>query len=142
MHVLFAILSRYQADQPGGFDGALTGGGADLAPAWKTIMRALRLRWRMAVTLGSTAKLAASMRAKLGSVGPERGRQPLYSAATVALLCEVGELAADQNNRTCLCWVDIDTGALTAEGAAGVPHWRRVLMEMATRAGCRLEVRP
>jgi hypothetical protein len=118
MRVLFAALARFRADQPGGFDGALTGGGADIAPAWKTVMRALHLRWRPAVVLGTTAKLAASMRAKLASVGPDGGRQPLYSAATVAFLVDVGELQADENNRTCLCWVDLDTGALTAEGAA------------------------
>jgi hypothetical protein len=59
----------------------------------------------------------------------------------VALLVEVGELATDEHNGTCLCWVDMDTGTLVAEGATGGPGWRRALMETATRLGCRLEVR-
>jgi hypothetical protein len=94
------------------------------------------------VILGAEAELADAMRATLGVVRPAGGTQSLLAAAIVALLVEVGALARDENNGTCLCWVDLDTGALTAEGAADVPHWRRVLMEMATRSGCRLEVRP
>jgi hypothetical protein len=82
------------------------------------------------------------MRAKLARVGREGGKQPLLAAATVGLLCEVGELARDDSNGTCLCWVDMDTGTLVAEGATGGPGWRRTLMETATRLGCRLEVRP
>jgi hypothetical protein len=54
---------------------------------------------------------------------------------------EVGELATAENNGVCLCWLDIDTGTLTAEGATDGPGWRRMLMDMATRLGCRLEVR-
>jgi hypothetical protein len=63
------------------------------------------------------------------------------AAALVAHLCEVGELARDEHNGTALCWVDMDTGTLTAEGATGGPGWRRTLMETAPRLGCRLEVR-
>jgi hypothetical protein len=69
------------------------------------------------VILGSEAELAASMRAKLARVGREGGKQPLLAAATVALLCEHGELARDDSNGVCLCWVDMDTGTLVAEGA-------------------------
>jgi hypothetical protein len=82
------------------------------------------------------------MRAKLGVVRRASEKQRGLAAATVALLCEVGELARDENNGTCMCWVDIDTGTLTAERATGGPGWRRTLMETATRLGCRLEVRP
>jgi hypothetical protein len=69
----------FQADRPEGVDGALTGGGADMAPARERTLRALRLRWRMAIVLGTTAKLAARMHAKLASVGREGGNSALLS---------------------------------------------------------------
>jgi hypothetical protein len=141
MRVLFAVLARFHAEQPGGFDGALTADGADIAEAWEATMRGLRVRWRCAITRGTSAALAARLRRKLARVGREGGKQPLLAAATVAHLCDVGELARDDSNGTCLCWVDMDTGTLTAEGATGGPGWRRTLMETATRLGCRLEVR-
>jgi hypothetical protein len=55
MRALFAILARFHAQQPGGFDGALTGDGVDIAPAWETTMLALRQRWLDAVILETTA---------------------------------------------------------------------------------------
>jgi hypothetical protein len=137
---LFAILARFRADAPDGFDAAITAE-ANISAAWDTTMRAVRQRWLDAVVLDTEAQLADAMRVKLASVGREGGKQPLLAAATVALLCEFGELARDDNNGTCLCWVDMDTGTLVAEGATGGPGWRRTLMETATRLGCRLEVR-
>jgi hypothetical protein len=112
---LFAVLAQYRADQPDSIDGVLTAE-ADLTDAWQTVTAGLRRRWERAVDLGSEAELADTMRTKLASVGREGGKQPLLAAATVALLVEVGELASDENNGTALCWVDMDTGTLTAEG--------------------------
>jgi hypothetical protein len=57
----------------------------------------------MAIVLGKTAELAASMHAELASDGRE-----------------AGELARDENNGTRLCWDE--TQALTADRAAAVPH--------------------
>jgi hypothetical protein len=37
----------------------------------------------------------------------------LYIAAAVALLCEVGELARNRFNGTCVCWVDDETQTAT-----------------------------
>jgi hypothetical protein len=74
-------------------------------------------------------------------VSAERAETALYSAAAVAFPCEEGELAADENNGACLCWVDIDTGTLAAEDTARGPQWRWMPIETATRPGCRLEVR-
>jgi hypothetical protein len=68
MRVLFAILARFHAEQPGGFDASITAGD-DMAAAWETTLRALRQRWLDAVVLGTEAALAASMRARLARVG-------------------------------------------------------------------------
>jgi hypothetical protein len=92
-----------------------------MALAWETTLRALHQRWLDAVVLGNEAELANAMRVKLGAVHRAGGKRPLLAAATVALLCEVGGLARDENNGTCLCWVDIESGTLTAEGATGGP---------------------
>jgi hypothetical protein len=108
MRVLLAVLARFHADQPEGFDATITAG-EDIAQIWDTTLRALRERWLDAVVLGTEAETAASMHAKLARVGRKGGKQPLLAAATVALLCEVGELAADEHNGTCLCWVDAVT---------------------------------
>jgi hypothetical protein len=97
MRVLFAVLATYPADQPGGFDGALMADGADIAPAREAT---LRQRWRKAVAQDTAREFAARLRGKLAKVGREGGKQPLMAAATVALLCEVGELEADRNNGT------------------------------------------
>jgi hypothetical protein len=113
---------------------------ADLAQAWDTTLRALRQRWVDALVLNATAQLSNAMRNKLAAVCREGRRLPLYSAAIVAFPCEVGELATDESDGVCLCWVDMDTGTLVAEGPTGGPEWRRTLMETATRLGYRLEV--
>jgi hypothetical protein len=139
--VLVSVLARYRADLPCGLDVGLTGE-ADMGPAWDAGMRAARQRWCDAIILDTTAELAATMHAKLARVWRDGGKQPLYSAAAVALLCEIGELARDRFNGTCVCWVDDETGILTAEGATGGPPWWRTLMATSTRLGCRLEVRP
>jgi hypothetical protein len=141
MRVLFAVLARFHAEQPGVFDASITAG-EDMVPVWEAAMRVVREHWRRAVSARTTAELADAMRAKLSVVHRAGGKQPLLAATAVALLCEVGELARNDSNDTCLCWVDMDTGTLVAAGATGGPGWRRTLMETATRLGCRLEVRP
>jgi hypothetical protein len=105
MRTLFAVLARFHAEQPGGFDATISAG-ADLAQAWDTTLRALRQRWLDAVVLGTEAELADAMRAKLGVVHRAGGKQPLFAAAPVALLVEVGELSRDENKLTCLRWLD------------------------------------
>jgi hypothetical protein len=141
MRVLFAILARFRADQPGGFNASITAGD-DMALAWESTMRTVRRRWRDAIILGTTWELAESMRATLAGVRREGGKQPLLAAATVALLVEVAALTPDENNGTSVCWVDNEAQTVTAEGATGGPLWRRALIGTATRLGCRLEIRP
>jgi hypothetical protein len=41
MRALFAILARFHAEQPGGFDATITAGD-DMAQIWDTTLRALR----------------------------------------------------------------------------------------------------
>jgi hypothetical protein len=138
---LFAILARHRADTAAGLNLTLMAE-TSMAAIWDDAMRGMWHRWRSAAALGTTAEFVKQLRAKLESVPRGGRRDPLYTAATVALLCEIGELARDRFNGTCLCWADDETQTLTAEGAAGGPQWMQTLMQTATRLGCRLEVRP
>jgi hypothetical protein len=77
VRVLFAILARYQADRPGGFDVAIMGDGANPAGIWRTITAGLRQRWLLPVASGCEAKFLDALRASA----------VLMSAAT-DVLCE------------------------------------------------------
>jgi hypothetical protein len=94
-------------------------------------IRALCLRWPTALAVDPADELADAMRSNLAAVGREGGDQPLLAAAVVALLCEVGELARDENNGTCLCRVDVEIGTLNSRRRRG----RRAMEADADRDG-------
>jgi hypothetical protein len=90
-----------------------------MSAAWEITLGTLRKRWHTAVILDTTAELADQLRAKLASVPRNGGHRPMYAAAAVALLVEVGELQADGHNGICMCWLDLKHRDADGRGRRG-----------------------